>query len=168
MIRDGSGKSGRCFCAIFLTWCYFCYRIDSQKKKNASSAMIRVSSARDFSDAWYNRTLYRLLTNIIKHLNHWLLSGSESNISIRHHTSHLPQHNSKFIWFSQMRPDFKLFWWIWWGQLQTPLRESRLKIFSDALASLALMIVTDWLSNRNCRLAISHVWQLFHHRSSLV
>ena len=83
MIRDGSGKSGRCFCAIFLTWCYFCYRIDSQKKKNASSAMIMVSSARDFSDAWYNRTLYRLLTTIIKYLNHWLLSGSDNNISIR-------------------------------------------------------------------------------------
>ena len=29
--------------------------------------------------------------------------------------------------------------------------------FSDALASLALMIVFDSLSNRNCRFAISHV-----------
>ena len=39
-------------------------------------------------------------------------------------------------------------------------------VFSDALASLALMIVS--VSNRNCRLAISHVWQLFHHPCSLV
>ena len=28
--------------------------------------------------------------------------------------------------------------------------------------------LTHWLSNRNCRLAISHVWQLFHQPSSLV
>ena len=44
--------------------------------------------------------------------------------------------------------------------------------FSDALASLALMVVTGWLTDsltdQNWRLAILHVWQLFHHPSSPV
>ena len=35
-------------------------------------------------------------------------------------------------------------------------------LFWDALASLALMVVTGWLTHRNWRLAILHVWQFSH------
>ena len=38
---------------------------------------------------------------------------------------------------------------------------------SDALASLAVMIVTDSLTDQNWRLAILHVWQFSHHRYSI-
>ena len=50
----------------------------------------------------------------------------------------------------------------------TVSRESKnfcVTVFSDAPASLALMIVTDSLTHRNWRLAILHVWQFLHHPS---
>ena len=62
--------------------------------------------------------------------------------------------------------------WLIWRSLRMRIVFVWEALFSDALASLALMVVTDWLTHwltdRNCRLAISHVWQLFHYRSSLV
>ena len=40
-------------------------------------------------------------------------------------------------------------------------------LFSDALASLALMVVTGWLTHWS-KLEISHVWQFSHHPSRIL
>ena len=48
------------------------------------------------------------------------------------------------------------------------LQNASIYIFSDALASLALMIICNWLTDRNWRLAISHVWQFLHHPSRIL
>ena len=48
--------------------------------------------------------------------------------------------------------------WPSWGRGWLLYRRINIAIFSDALASLALMVVTFWLTHRNWRLAILHVF----------